>query len=94
MNGAQRESSKSKDTPGATSTGPNKNNIEIDEQRNNPYFDKAASKNVTALLGKTAYLNCRVKNLGNKTVSLVVVGIFFIVYCYYYHKTNFAFFLP
>ncbi|KAL1117852.1 hypothetical protein AAG570_004167 [Ranatra chinensis] len=34
-----------------------------------PHFDKAASKNVTALLGKTAYLNCKVKNLGNKTVS-------------------------
>ncbi|KAF4532660.1 hypothetical protein B566_EDAN002895 [Ephemera danica] len=32
-----------------------------------PHFDKPASKNVTALLGKTAYLNCRVKNLGNKT---------------------------
>ncbi|XP_044731930.1 lachesin-like [Chrysoperla carnea] len=32
-----------------------------------PHFDKTASKNVTALLGKTAYLNCRVKNLGNKT---------------------------
>lgn len=40
-----------------------------DEPRNGPYIDKAASKNVTALLGKTAYLNCRVKNLGNKTVS-------------------------
>lgn len=25
---------------------------------------------VTALLGKTAYLTCRVKNLGNKTVSI------------------------
>ncbi|CAH2091710.1 unnamed protein product [Euphydryas editha] len=37
--------------------------------RTGPYFDLAASKNVTALLGKTAYLNCRVKNLGNKTVS-------------------------
>lgn len=37
-----------------------------------PYFDLAASKNVTALLGKTTYLNCRVKNLGNKTsVSLI-----------------------
>lgn len=34
-----------------------------------PYFDTTGSKNVTALLGKTAYLNCRVKNLGNKTVS-------------------------
>lgn len=34
-----------------------------------PYVDKTASKNITALLGKTAYLNCRVKNLGNTTVS-------------------------
>ncbi|XP_022910396.1 zwei Ig domain protein zig-8-like isoform X2 [Onthophagus taurus] len=36
-----------------------------------PHFDTAASKNVTALLGKTAYLNCRVKNLANRTVSWV-----------------------
>lgn len=34
-----------------------------------PYFDKSASKNVTALVGKTAYLNCRVRNLGNRSVS-------------------------
>lgn len=41
-------------------------------QKSGPYFDLAASKNVTALLGKTTYLNCRVKNLGNKTsVSLI-----------------------
>lgn len=30
---------------------------------------------VTALLGKTAYLNCRVKNLGNKTVSIQKQGL-------------------
>lgn len=34
-----------------------------------PYFDTSASKNVTALVGTTTYLNCRVRNLGNKTVS-------------------------
>jgi hypothetical protein len=34
-----------------------------------PYFEPSASRNVTALVGKTAYLNCRVRNLGNKTVS-------------------------
>jgi hypothetical protein len=33
-----------------------------------PYFDITASKNVTALVGNTVYLNCRVKNLGNRTV--------------------------
>lgn len=34
-----------------------------------PYFDTSATKNVTSLVGKTAHLNCRIKNLGNKTVS-------------------------
>jgi hypothetical protein len=46
------------------------NTLEFSGSRSGPYFDKGASKNVTALLGKTAYLNCRVKNLGNKTVSI------------------------
>ncbi|XP_013138652.1 PREDICTED: lachesin-like isoform X3 [Papilio polytes] len=40
--------------------------------RTGPYFDLVMSKNVTALLGKTAYLNCRVKNLGNKTLNMQV----------------------
>lgn len=67
--GAQRESTKPKENSPAVATG--KNNIEVEEQKNGPYIDKGASKNVTALLGKTAYLNCRVKNLGNKTVRAV-----------------------
>lgn len=37
-----------------------------------PYFDISASKNVTALVGNTAYLNCRVRNLGNKTVMNII----------------------
>lgn len=46
------------------------NNLgEFSEKPDLPYFDKAASKNVTSPLGKTAYLNCRVKNLANRTVS-------------------------
>lgn len=48
--------------------GGDQNTLE-DSARSGPYFDKSASKNVTALLGKTTYLNCRVKNLGNRTVS-------------------------
>lgn len=35
-----------------------------------PYFDTSVSRNVTALVGSTAYLNCRVRNLGNKTVCI------------------------
>jgi hypothetical protein len=50
-----------------------KNMIDIDIIRPfGPYIDKELSKNVTALIGKTAYLNCRVKNLSNKTVSVFV----------------------
>ncbi|OXA64533.1 hypothetical protein Fcan01_02427 [Folsomia candida] len=35
-----------------------------------PYFDSTVPRNVTALVGKTAYLGCRVKNLGNRTVQV------------------------
>lgn len=35
-----------------------------------PHFDTSATRNVTSLVGKTAHLNCRIKNLGNKTVSM------------------------
>lgn len=40
-------------------------------KRLEPYFDPNVNQNVTALVGKSAYLNCVVKNLGNKTVSFV-----------------------
>lgn len=36
---------------------------------NEPTFDTNIPNNVTALVGKSAYLSCRVRNLGNKTVS-------------------------
>lgn len=39
------------------------------EVASTPYFDLDNSGNVTAVLGKTAYLNCRVKNIKNQTVS-------------------------
>ncbi|GLH11029.1 Uncharacterized protein GBIM_15888 [Gryllus bimaculatus] len=35
--------------------------------RNDPYFDSNTPRNVTALVGKSAYLSCRVRNLGNRT---------------------------
>lgn len=36
-----------------------------------PHFDYTAFKNVTTLIGNTVYLKCRVRNIGNKTVSWV-----------------------
>lgn len=37
-----------------------------------PSFDTSVPNNITGLVGKTAYLNCRVKNLGNKTVCRIL----------------------
>ena len=34
-----------------------------------PFFELSGAKNITAIAGHTAYLNCRVRNIGNKTVS-------------------------
>ncbi|XP_045510833.1 zwei Ig domain protein zig-8-like isoform X2 [Colias croceus] len=36
-----------------------------------PSFDASTPRNVTALVGKSAYLSCRVRNLGNRTVSWI-----------------------
>ncbi len=41
----------------------------VNTKRSEPYFDPNVPKNITALVGKSAYLNCIVKNLGNKTVE-------------------------
>lgn len=45
-----------------------------------PEFDLNHSSNVTAVLDKTAILNCRVKNVGNKTVSAKLTNIFFVAF--------------
>lgn len=48
---------------------------EEDFQRNaldrGPFFEVSATKNITAIAGHSAYLNCRVRNLGNRTVSWI-----------------------
>ncbi|KAG8222724.1 hypothetical protein J437_LFUL007438 [Ladona fulva] len=72
----QREAGKAKETAAANSLEPSTSSTSVTVSTSirttaaaggPPGFDKVVSKNVTALLGKTAYLNCRVKNLGNKT---------------------------
>lgn len=37
-----------------------------------PYFDANIPINVTAIVGKSAFLRCRARNLSNKTVSVLV----------------------
>lgn len=34
-----------------------------------PYFDTSVAQNITGLVGQPVHLLCRVKNLGNRTVS-------------------------
>ena len=34
-----------------------------------PYFDTTIPSNITGLVGKNVHLVCKVKNLGNRTVS-------------------------
>ncbi|XP_065206254.1 zwei Ig domain protein zig-8-like [Planococcus citri] len=36
-----------------------------------PYFDTTSSRNVTVIVGKSAYLPCKVKRLGGKSVSWI-----------------------
>lgn len=36
-----------------------------------PFFDTSVSSNITTQLGGHAYMPCRVKQLGNKSVSIV-----------------------
>ena len=47
-------------------------------EHKSPDFDYNHSGDVTAVLGKTALLNCRVKNIGNKTVSLVSFPVLYL----------------
>lgn len=50
-----------------------------------PFFDVSASKNVTALVGKSANLNCRIKNLGDKTVRIDFSSIIQIFFFFFSH---------
>lgn len=40
-----------------------------DGELTGPYFDANIPNNVTAIVGKSAFLRCKVRNLGNKTVK-------------------------
>lgn len=43
-----------------------------------PYFDDVSPRNVTAVVGQSTTLNCRVKHLGDRTVSLTVVYPYYV----------------
>ncbi|XP_021922101.1 hemicentin-1-like isoform X2 [Zootermopsis nevadensis] len=43
--------------------------IDVSRGVERPYFDDVSPRNVTAIVGQSAILNCRVKHLGDRTVS-------------------------
>ncbi|CAH2262738.1 jg14962 [Pararge aegeria aegeria] len=48
--------------------------VDLGVAQRGPHFDVAYSRNVTALVGKTAQLNCRVHDLGNRTSPITHNG--------------------
>lgn len=50
---------------------PSRPNSYWDDPHFRPYFDNSTERNVTAHLSKTAYLHCRIRQLGDRTVSWV-----------------------
>ncbi|KAK0178214.1 hypothetical protein PV328_002186 [Microctonus aethiopoides] len=50
-----------------------------------PYFDNTTKRETTTTVGQSAYLYCRVRNLGDRAVSfsMVVPEIFVVVYLLY-----------
>lgn len=47
---------------------PGMNTFHSGGEKGRPYFDVVGRRNVTAVVGQTARLNCRVKNLGDQQV--------------------------
>ncbi|XP_076308501.1 uncharacterized protein LOC143223911 [Tachypleus tridentatus] len=57
---------------------PSRPNSNWDDPYHRPYFDNSTSRNVTAPLGKAAYLHCRIHQLGDRTVKLFKQTISFL----------------
>ncbi|KAK9506645.1 hypothetical protein O3M35_008540 [Rhynocoris fuscipes] len=43
-----------------------------DQTFNQPYFDNSTRREVTTTVGQSAYLHCRVRNLGDRAVSNLI----------------------
>jgi len=47
------------------------NSLSTNDDTSGPYFEAESFRNLTVLVDNTAYLKCRVRNIGNKTISWV-----------------------
>lgn len=46
--------------------------VDIPKVTERPYFDDVFPRNVTAIVGQSSILNCRIKHLGDRTVRLLL----------------------
>jgi cytochrome c oxidase assembly protein Cox11 len=44
-----------------------------DSNYSQPYFDNSTKRDVTVTIGQTAMLHCRVRNLGDRAVSMISI---------------------
>ena len=47
-----------------------------DENYSQPYFDNTTKRDMTVTIGQTALLHCRVRNLGDRAVSYLLVILY------------------
>lgn len=52
-----------------TSSGGDSPSSYWDENYSQPYFDNSTKRDITATIGQTSLLHCRVRNLGDRAVS-------------------------
>lgn len=49
-----------------------------------PAFDTSTQRNITTSAGRTVYLPCRVHNLGDRTVRLLIIFFFILMDVFYF----------
>ncbi|CAN7943951.1 unnamed protein product, partial [Ixodes hexagonus] len=61
--------SSSSSSNGVVGEPPSRPSAHWDDPHFRPHFDNSTDRNVTAQLGKSAFLHCRIGQLGDRTVS-------------------------
>ena len=51
------------------------NNVSQSPSQHPPYFDTKMERNVTSFVSQSTHLECKVHNLGDKTVSLYTITL-------------------
>lgn len=64
-------------TRGQVTTTKTEGEINWEPHYTRPYFENSTRRDVTVTVGQTAYLHCKVRNLGDRAVRVILSFIFF-----------------